>query len=194
MGTLSRVTTLESSSQDVELWRPQIDSSIDGLYANIQTIRVELAQIETQQPSGNHFGGYGVDGILGMPRSMIGLSPATFDNTDCSRFGPDAAISHRDSGNGYHQPNFHCPVTGAWNSPSPPLFTFPTHCDPRGHVPLNRQLGRLPKLSFPKFDGTSPKLWQKRCEDYFATYAIEEIVWVRVSSMHFKGVAGRWFY
>jgi hypothetical protein len=48
---------------------------------------------------------------------------------------------------------------GAWNNPSPPSFMFPNHCDHRGHVPLNRQLGGLPKLSFPKFDGTSPKLW-----------------------------------
>jgi hypothetical protein len=42
-GIISRVAALESTSQEVELWRPQIDSSIDGLYANIQTIRTELA-------------------------------------------------------------------------------------------------------------------------------------------------------
>lgn len=191
--TISRVAALESSSQAVELWRPQIDASIDGLYANIQTIRADIAQIVTQQPSNSRSGGFGAAGILGTPRSVIGRSPATFDNTDCSRFGPGAAISHRDSGIGYNQPNFRCPVTGAWNNPSPPSFTFPTQYDHSGHVPLHRQLGGLPKLSFPKFDGTSPKLWQKRCEDYFAMYATEITVWVRVASMHFEGVAGRWF-
>ncbi|KAL5681367.1 hypothetical protein ACJX0J_007752 [Zea mays] len=31
----------------------------------------------------------------------------------------------------------------------------------------NNHLGGLPKLNFPTFDGSSPKLWQTKCEKYF---------------------------
>jgi hypothetical protein len=61
------------------------------------------------------------------------------------------------------------------------------------YVPLlNRHGGGLPKLNFPVFDGSSPKLWQNRCEKYFDMYATEPIVWVKVATMYFEGAAGRW--
>lgn len=58
---------------------------------------------------------------------------------------------------------------------------------------LNRHLGGLPKLNFPSFDGSYPKLWQKRCENYFSMYATDECVWVKAATMHFEGVAARWW-
>jgi hypothetical protein len=53
-------------------------------------------------------------------------------------------------------------------------------------------LSDLPKINFPVFDGSNPKLWQKQCEDYFDVYATEEIVWIKAATMHFHGVAARW--
>lgn len=61
---------------------------------------------------------------------------------------------------------------------------------PRGGS--NNHLGGLPKLKFPTFDGSSPKLWQTKCEKYFEMYATEEVVWVKVATKHFVGVAKRW--
>jgi hypothetical protein len=53
-------------------------------------------------------------------------------------------------------------------------------------------LGKLPKVNFPKFEGENPKLWRSRFEVYFDIYSVEPSVWVRVMTMHFKGVAARW--
>jgi hypothetical protein len=47
-------------------------------------------------------------------------------------------------------------------------------------------------MNFPSFDGDSPKLWQKRAEDYFTMYSVDPIVWIKVSTMHFTSAAARW--
>jgi hypothetical protein len=53
-------------------------------------------------------------------------------------------------------------------------------------------MGSLPKLNFPTLDGTNPKLWQTKCEKYFDMYETAELMWVKVATMHFEGVATRW--
>jgi hypothetical protein len=93
--------------------------------------------------------------------------------------------------------DLHCPVKGTWSPHSQAPFEFPVHQNVISdefdrHGGWNRGMGGLPKINFPVFDGSSPKLWQKQCEDYFYMYATEEIVWVKVATMHFQGVAARW--
>jgi hypothetical protein len=39
--------------------------------------------------------------------------------------------------------------------------------------PTPSSLGQLPKVPFPIFDGDNPKLWQTRCENYFAMYSVD---------------------
>jgi hypothetical protein len=63
----------------------------------------------------------------------------------------------------------------------------PHHRDPDAHHHRS-----LPKIDFPKFDGACPKLWQKRCEDYFYLYGTHRSMWITVATMHFDGVAARW--
>jgi hypothetical protein len=58
--------------------------------------------------------------------------------------------------------------------------------------PTPSSLGQLPKVPFPVFDGDNPKLWQTRCENYFAMYSVDPRVWICVSTMHFTGPAARW--
>ena len=67
-----------------------------------------------------------------------------------------------------------------YNGPRPP------------DVGLESELGKLPRLNFPSFDGENPKLWQKRCEDYFAMYGVSHRVWIKVATMSILGAAGRW--
>lgn len=47
-------------------------------------------------------------------------------------------------------------------------------------------------MNFPEFDGENPKLWQSRCENYFDMFGIDPSMWIKVASMHLKGVAARW--
>ena len=54
------------------------------------------------------------------------------------------------------------------------------------------QLGRLPKLDFPKFDGDHAQFWITCAVNYFEMYAVEPSMWIRVATMHFTGAAKRW--
>lgn len=49
---------------------------------------------------------------------------------------------------------------------------------------------KLPKLSFPKFDGgMSPRMWQTLSEEYFEMFGLDPALWVRVSALYFEGPA-----
>lgn len=63
----------------------------------------------------------------------------------------------------------------------------PKHTSPRTpyHIPF-------PKLKFPTFEGTEPREWADRCEQYFNLHQIPEQQWVEVATMHFTGRAHKW--
>lgn len=139
---------------------------------------------------------FGVSSILGAYVSVSERPSATVDTTDGSRFGRRSHIYHRDSGLAHPTAAGHSPVKGTWQSPSS-SFSFARNspvnmADEEFQGGYNHNMGGLPKLNFPNFDGSCPKLWQKRCEDYFDMYATEAIVWVKVATIHFQGVMARW--
>nr|CAE02920.3 OSJNBb0108J11.12 [Oryza sativa Japonica Group] len=51
---------------------------------------------------------------------------------------------------------------------------------------------RVPKLDFPKFDGTDPQDWRMRCEHYFDVNNTYPGLWVRVATIYFYGRAASW--
>jgi hypothetical protein len=51
----------------------------------------------------------------------------------------------------------------------------------------------MPDLTFPKFDGTNPKLWIKNCETFFDVYEVSPRLWIRYSPMHLTGSAALWY-
>jgi hypothetical protein len=51
----------------------------------------------------------------------------------------------------------------------------------------------IPKWTFPRFDGLEPKIWLRKCADYFTMYRVPEAVWVTSASLHMEGNASRWF-
>lgn len=116
--------------------------------------------------------------------------------TDGPRFGHRSNTFYQANDLGHSPADGHLPVKVTWSLPSP-SFAFAPHgsfsfadVDPHGVWSCSN--GGLRKLNFPIFDGSSPKVWQTRCEDYFLMYAIEEIVWVKVAMMHFEGQVSRW--
>jgi hypothetical protein len=50
----------------------------------------------------------------------------------------------------------------------------------------------MPQFSFPKFDGSNPKLWIKNCETFFDIYVVPEHRWVKLGTMNFTGSAQLW--
>lgn len=54
-------------------------------------------------------------------------------------------------------------------------------------------LAPLPKFRFPMFEGVEPKIWLKKCVDYFQLYNVPQMVWVTAASLHMEENAARWF-
>lgn len=51
----------------------------------------------------------------------------------------------------------------------------------------------LPKMQFPTFDGTNPKVWLDNCRNYFSIYSVPESVWVTAATMHLQDNAAKWY-
>ena len=49
-----------------------------------------------------------------------------------------------------------------------------------------------PRIELPRFDGSNPKLWQSRCEDYFKFWNTPQHQWISFASSQFEGTAARW--
>ncbi|GJN02857.1 hypothetical protein PR202_ga20245 [Eleusine coracana subsp. coracana] len=65
----------------------------------------------------------------------------------------------------------------------------------RNRVPRDdraRRRHNLPKMSFPKFDGTDPVVWGDKCLDYFELFSIPEYMWVTSACLHMEGNAAKW--
>jgi hypothetical protein len=46
-------------------------------------------------------------------------------------------------------------------------------------------IGKLPKMTFPTFDGTDLKFWIMCAKDYFDMYFVDPLVWIQCSHMQF---------
>jgi hypothetical protein len=53
-------------------------------------------------------------------------------------------------------------------------------------------LQHTPRVELPQFDGSNPKLWQRRCEDYFQRWQTPTMLWVSSASDQFVGAAATW--
>lgn len=51
----------------------------------------------------------------------------------------------------------------------------------------------LPKMYFPKFDGSHPKIWIDNCANYFSIYSVPASVWLSSATMHLEGNAAKWW-
>jgi len=90
--------------------------------------------------------------------------------------------------------NLHHPIPTSLlpiSFPKIPLYTSPNTAVTTNAFHPN-QLGRLPKLNFPQFDGEHAQFWTTCATNYFDMYEVEPSMWVKVATMHFTGAAKRW--
>lgn len=59
------------------------------------------------------------------------------------------------------------------------------------HIP-NYHEPRLPNASFPKFDGSHPRVWKEKVEKYFDMFNVPVHRWAQYATIHFKGHAELW--
>lgn len=77
-----------------------------------------------------------------------------------------------------------------------PVYTHPSH-NPPPYVPhtpagFHHHFNPMPKIEFPKFDGTEPKGWIIKAEQYFEFICIDDYRKVKLSGLHFEGKASVW--
>jgi len=82
--------------------------------------------------------------------------------------------------------------------PERPLRGKPSssHPDPtvrRHHEARAEGHHYVPKMSFPLFDGSNPKIWIDKCTHYFQIQNISESSWVLTASLHMDGNASKWW-
>jgi hypothetical protein len=60
--------------------------------------------------------------------------------------------------------------------------------------PNPRSLARShkPKMDFPTFDGTNPRLWRDKCETYFEIFAMSDELKPRFVALNFTDAAAAW--
>jgi hypothetical protein len=63
------------------------------------------------------------------------------------------------------------------------------------HIPDKQVLPKsaMPKMDFPNFYGTEPKVWLDNCSSYFELYQIPEGMWITAARLHLKDNAARWY-
>ena len=74
--------------------------------------------------------------------------------------------------------------------------TGPSH-RARGHSfahtdPTRQMKPTAPKLSFPRFDGSNPRIWKSKCEDYFQLYSVPEAMKATFASLHMDDNSAKW--
>lgn len=98
---------------------------------------------------------------------------------------------------GHRTDNTHRGTTCAGHMSSPVGGTNPG-CNPSNfpHSSVGRMNntdgGHGPRVDLPQFYGTNPKLWQRRCEDYFQRWNTPSAQWAAIASDHFIGAAVTW--
>ncbi|XP_020401789.1 uncharacterized protein [Zea mays] len=195
-GALStRVEALEQVTSSLDAWRPGVDHSTRGIQTSVDALRAEISQL-----------GYRMDrlqppspplrpGILGPYASTVERQPAPTAFVD-GPTGHRDAHQRREDSHGYIYTHSLLPPNGTHPAFDPYQHAVQPNWhdrfDATMHESIAPLLGQLPKVPFPTFDGDNPKLWQKRCADYFSMYSVDPRAWIRIATMHFSGAAARW--
>jgi hypothetical protein len=172
-------------------WKPEVEASLDS-------IKLQLAKL-------NSFFNYDAKHVAVSKLEVLHIKlaydhPQAGSRTDDPN-GHRSDSTHWDCGFGIVYTQIHDPVKGTMFPPPPhsilqqPEFTLgrdPFHFRGPPNHDTRSLTGKLPKMSFPKFDGENPKLWLSCCESYFDMYSVDSSIWVKVASMHFEGAAARW--
>jgi hypothetical protein len=185
----ARVEALERVATSFEDWRPGLEGTLDDVCLEVSKLSKnrERAMRDRSPPLLPTVPPSSRDPMLQLQEHFIYSSasgrPPAADFVD-SPSGHCSDNYHRVDGFGSITTVAHPPVKGAYSLPSPPLHDYVKHSI--------GNLGRLPKLNFPKFDGVDPKLWLSRCLDYFELYAVEQGRWIMVATMHFIPPTSHW--
>jgi hypothetical protein len=185
------VAAVESAVQLLDGWRPRVDSSISHLQYSVEQIH---ASLESPWPHlgprslAGHPGGLDERGILSTPGSAPRRPSIPVEDADGPPFRHRFTSQHLDSGFRQTLADSHSPVKGTYGPQHPTSFSFPVRNsygwgEEEHHGQSSNSLHHMPRVNFPSFDGSSPKLWRSKCEKYFDMYETKPHMWIKVSTM-----------
>lgn len=95
------------------------------------------------------------------------------------------------------------PGASASVASAPPFVTFPSPSPQVMMLPVSythHEIGEtgshkpwLPKLDFPKFDGTNVRIWLDKCQSFFNLYQISHGFKVQAAAIHMTDNATHWY-
>jgi hypothetical protein len=174
--TTTCVTVLENVTSIFEPWRPRIESTVDGIKHSVGNVRAEVSKVSHLLKRGVVEDSFNPVGILGQTLSAARHPSIALLNVD-DPIGHCADSQQWECGFGCVYTHHHISANGMHKSPPLPIapdisshFPFRGASEPGYQPPpstfgsraydaqFNSYLGQLPKLNFPEFDGTNPKM------------------------------------
>jgi len=193
----TRVSALEKLAPSFDEWRPSIEGTVDDIHLQVKKLSIGWERQSVENP-GDTFGVFASS-------PSVAQHPAADPPVAPPVVGPRVELHHRENGFGVVSTLIHSSVRGEHppshsHVPVPPITTHNvTH---HHHMPGSafpefgnheHSNSKIPKVDFPKFDGSHPKLWLHDCLDYFSLYHVEPSSWFRIARLHFVAAAKSWY-
>lgn len=139
----------------LEEWQPAIDSSVQSLEQSVKGLGARLTHLEISTPAA----------ACENPGPDERRSPPILQGV----VPPVSPIPEQSLGKGtLNLPRVNFEFGSTSDRPLRPPLNY--HPD-RGGWESIREF-RMPKTSFPKFDGEHPKIWKENCEKYFTMFSV----------------------
>lgn len=188
--------------QGVNSWRPQVEAAVQELREEVGDLRVQLDLVDKSKQASPTTLSPRVPSTDEERKASLLPTPPSSSQVAAAEGGSKWANSrlqtheHRRRALGMATTLGPTPVKGTYEFPSTSMKNF-DHFEFRNGECDGDQFGRqynhrVPKLDFPKFDGTDPVDWKMRCEHYFDVNNTFPRLWVRIATIYFSGRASSW--
>lgn len=154
-----RILALELLKTDINTWKPDLTKNVDDL--SLEMARVGKFLEHEFRPTA-----YDQPGIFG-PYELASVRPAASLHHADGPFGRCVEFHHRDHESGPRGAPTHIPVKGTFSTHPSCFSGFMAEQYYPHELPRELQrpsMGRLPQLTFPRFDGSQPQSWKSKCE------------------------------
>ncbi|BAS79307.1 Os02g0566300 [Oryza sativa Japonica Group] len=195
-GARRDATAVNKLDQGVTNWRPQVEAAVKELREEVGDIRQQMDLLGKSQSAPPATSSPRVPLTDEERKAPLLPTPpasrvaAAGDSGDKWASGRQHPHEHRGRAPGVVTTVVPTSVKGTFSSPAPSLGILDWENDfDSGERRFNH---RVPKLDFPKFDGSDPHDWRMKCEHYFDVNNTYPGLWVRVSIIYFSGRAASW--
>lgn len=176
--TTARLSTTQegiiSTLTAIQDWQPTIDTSICTITSQLKGLGTRLSGLEGSPPTAAQVAP-GPDGCRNELNTQ-GTAPRVHLTPEHA-LADGASLFH----NSVHENS----------SPSHRQFRDHAFHQDTNHRD-NRNEFRMPKTSFPRFDGDHPKIWKEQCEKYFRMFHVPDDYKASYATLHFTGTAALW--